>query len=110
MKIFFDTNVLVSAFYFNGNERKVLKFVIDNEIEGVISPQVITETRKIMIKKFKEKNDDVDNYIQKLLSVMKFVNDFMAKIDIKHEKDKNILGSALISNCEYLITGDHHLI
>ena len=41
MKIFFDTNILISAYYFKGNERKVLLRTIRSNHVPMISTQVV---------------------------------------------------------------------
>jgi putative PIN family toxin of toxin-antitoxin system len=110
MKVLIDTNVLISAYYFKGNERKLIQMVIDNKIKGVISPNIILELKNIMINKFKEDKEDTEKYIGKLLSVMDLTSNYKLDVDISHEKDKTIVGSAVISKCDYLITGDNDIL
>ena len=110
MKVLIDTNVLISAYYFKGNERRLLQLVIDNKIKGVISPNIILELKNIMLRKFRENKEDTEKYVEKLLSVMDLTSDYKLDVDIKHEKDKTIIGSAVISKCEYLITGDNDIL
>ena len=43
MKLLMDTNVLISAYYFKGNERRLLQLIIENKIRGIISPYIILE-------------------------------------------------------------------
>jgi len=110
MKILIDTNVLISAYFFKGNERRLLQLIIENKIRGIISPNIILELKNIMINKFKEDKEDTEKFIEKLLSVMNLTSDYELDIDIKHEKDKIIIGSAVISDCDYLITGDNDIL
>jgi putative PIN family toxin of toxin-antitoxin system len=110
MKVFVDTNVLISAYYFKGNERKLLQLIIDKEITGVISPNIIVELKNIMINKFKENKEDTEKFVEKLLSVMDLTSDYELDVEIRHEKDKTIVGSAVISECDYLITGDNDIL
>lgn len=88
---------------------KLLNLVIDNKIEGVISPQVLSETKRIMINKFGESSDDTSKYLEKLLSIMQLMGDYKLNVNIKHETDKTIIGSAAISKSEFLISGDDEL-
>ncbi|MFW6048326.1 MAG: hypothetical protein ACOC87_03430 [Candidatus Natronoplasma sp.] len=39
MKIFFDTNIIISAYYFKGNERKALRRTIHSNHVPVISSE-----------------------------------------------------------------------
>ena len=110
MKVFIDTNVLISAYYFKGNERRLLQLIVENKIRGIISPNIILELKNIMINKFKEDKEDTEKFVEKLLSVMDLISDYKLDIDIKHEKDKTIIGSAVISDCDYLITGDNDIL
>jgi predicted nucleic acid-binding protein len=63
-----------------------------------------------MINKFKENKEDTEKFVEKLLSVMDLTSDYKLDIDIRHEKDKIIIGSAVISECDYLITGDKDIL
>ena len=110
MKVFLDTNVLISAYYFKGNERRLLQLIIENKIRGVISPNIILELKNIMINKFKKDKEDTEKFVEKLLSVLDLTSDYILDIDIRHEKDKTIIGSAVISDCDYLITGDNDIL
>ncbi len=55
MKVFFDTNVIISAYYFDGNERRTLMMIIGSQHIPVISTQVITEIQKVMINSRRKK-------------------------------------------------------
>jgi putative PIN family toxin of toxin-antitoxin system len=52
LKVFLDTNVLVSGMVFAGNERKLLEAIIDGKLELVLSSDVIDEANEVLKKKF----------------------------------------------------------
>lgn len=79
MKVFFDTNVIISAYYFDGNERRTLSMIIGSQHIPVISTQVITEIQKVMIDKFQEKERDVESLIERLLADVRLVRDIRSK-------------------------------
>lgn len=106
MRIFFDTNVLISAYYFDGNEREVLSKIIDSKHTPVISMQVIEETKSVMNNKFGEKGENVRGFVERLLADTKLVDNHTMDIDVEDESDKNIIGSAVKADCSYLLTGD----
>jgi len=110
MKVFFDTNVIISAYYFDGNERRTLMMIIGSQHIPVISTQVITEIQKVMKDKFQEKERDVEAFIERLLADVGLVRDYKIEVDIKDELDKNIIGSSIISGCDILVTGDKEII
>ena len=110
MKVLIDTNILISAYYFKGNERRLLQLIIEHKIRGTISPNIILELKNIMINKFKEDKEDTEKFVEKLLSVMDLTSEYKLEVDIRHDKDKIIIGSAIISDCDYLITGDNDIL
>jgi len=59
MRVFLDTNIILSGYYFKGNERKILQKVIDRDVECVTCPALLDEIRRIMVVKFKEDSERV---------------------------------------------------
>ena len=59
-----------------------------------------------MGEKFKEDEQNIQNYIEKLLSVMAFVRDYSIEEGKLSESDRKIIGSAIKYNSDYLVTGD----
>lgn len=106
MKIFFDTNILISAYYFKGNERKVLLRTIRSNHVPMISTQVVSEIQKVMGNKFDEDEDDIEDFLQRLLADVTLTRDYKIEVDIKDESDRYIVGSAVKSDCDLLVTGD----
>ena len=51
-RVFIDTNVLVSAIAFDGNEREVVGRAIDGAIKLVFSTFVLRETRRVVAARF----------------------------------------------------------
>ena len=110
MRVFFDTNILLSAYYFRGKEREALQRIIDGKHDGFISLLVIDEIRLIMENKFREEKTNIQTYIEKLLSILHLVEDTPAGLDSLDPSDDRILGAALMAKCDYLITGDKQLL
>lgn len=52
LKVVVDTNVLVSAWLFGGNPRTILELALNNQIEGITSPQLLSELSDVLLKKF----------------------------------------------------------
>ena len=47
-----DTNVLVSAFFYNGNERAIVEAAIQGKLRFVLSTEILDELIKVLDKKF----------------------------------------------------------
>ncbi len=103
---FFDTNILISAYYFKGKERKSILKITHSDHTPVISTQVVSELQKIMGNKFDEKEDNIEDFLERLLSDFKLVRDYNLDVEIQDEADKSIIGSAVNSDCDFLVTGD----
>ncbi len=106
MKVFFDTNIIISAYYFRGNERRALLEMIRSDHRPIISTQVVSEIQEVMGNKFKENEDDIEDFLERLLADVKLVRDYRVTIDIEDKADKCIVGSAIKSDCDFLVTGD----
>ena len=52
MRVVLDTNVLVSALNFPGNERLVLEFGMRGRFEFYLSPFVLQEVAGVLVRKF----------------------------------------------------------
>ena len=106
MKIFFDTNIIISAYYFKGNERKALLKTINSNHTPVISTQVVSEIQEVMENKFDEKEDDIEDFLERLLADVNLGRDHRMEVDIEDEPDRYIIGSAVKADCDFLVTGD----
>jgi len=109
-RIFIDTNIFISAYFWPGNERNLVSIPQKN-INYFTSQQVLEEIKKVLKEKFNVNINDIDDYISKILS--KFIiakPDFDSQVVVRDEKDTDILKSALSKHCIFLITGDKDLL
>ena len=110
IKIFIDANFFVSAFFFDGNERKIISHHSKN-IKFFTSEQVTDEIRSVLLNKFNVDENTVNEYVAKIILEFILVNpNYNLNIIVRDEKDTNILKSSLAANCKYLITGDKDLL
>jgi putative PIN family toxin of toxin-antitoxin system len=108
--IFLDTNIFISAFFFDGNERKIIRYQ-SKDIKYFTSEQVIDEINTVLINKFNIEQKKVSEFLAKIMLEFTLVApDYNIDIIIRDEKDTNILKSALAANCKYLIMGDQDLL
>lgn len=111
-KIVLDTNILISAFGWDGKPREILRKVINQEFELILSQQQIIEIRRVLdYPKFTFENDQKTSFLTFLCAIA-FIIDVPNTLRIIKEdpEDNIILETALIGNALYIITGDYHLL
>jgi len=115
LRVFLDTNVLLSSMVFAGNERKLLEAAIDGKLELVLSGDVIDEANEVLGRKFPKqvvlfplflrmvKHEEISKraYKGSEKRYAKLVGD---------KADVPILAAAAVSRADYLITGDKGLL
>lgn len=110
MKIVFDTNVILSAFLTEGITHRVFNdCVINHEI--YISEFIVNELKRVLIRKFDVKAEDIKeftNFIDSNLNSVKPVN-VMPNI-CRDETDNNILQLADFVKADIIISGDKDLL
>jgi len=109
-RVFIDTNIFISAYFWPGNERNLVSIPQKN-IKYYTSQQVLDEIKKVLMEKFNVNINDINGYISKILS--KFIiakPDVKSQVVVRDEKDTDILKSALSEKCTFLITGDKDLL
>lgn len=115
LKVFLDTNVLVSGMVFAGNERKLLEEIIDGKLELVLSSDVIDEANEVLKKKFPKqvvlfplflrmvKHEEISKRAYK-------ESEKRCAGLIGDEADVPIAAAAIVSKADYLVTGDKGLL
>ncbi|MFI5201699.1 MAG: putative toxin-antitoxin system toxin component, PIN family [Candidatus Kapaibacterium sp.] len=110
MKIFVDTNVVVSSFTSNGLCRKLFELLVA-EHDVVISPQVLTELRRTVLEKFVVNESELDAFIHTLEEVAEVsLPPYASRLEVRDPDDIPILGAAIQSRAEILVTGDKDLL
>jgi len=106
-----DTNVLISALFWNGNERKVLLKCKEGKFQSVLSLEIVNETKNVLRKKFNLPQEKIDDYIHLVVLFSEIV---CLKGDVDVIKvdpaDNNILETAIRGEADLIITGDNHLL
>ncbi|MDR9365268.1 MAG: putative toxin-antitoxin system toxin component, PIN family [Balneolaceae bacterium] len=110
MKIFADTNVLVSAFIARGLCTDLLEVILADHqlITGEI---VLNELERVFIQKLNVPQDKVSNT---LLFLRKYhiepIPDKPSEVKVRDEDDRWVLESALRAEADILVTGDKDLL
>ena len=109
--IVIDSNVWISALIFGGNPEKILKLFIDNKAEVVMSEEIITELRRIIINKFPLFVNSLNLLEASLRKDTVFVQLGSITIDASRDVDDNrIIETAYIGKAQYIISGDKDLL
>ena len=105
------SNVWISALIFGGNPEKILKLFIDNKVEVVMSEEIITELRRIIINKFPLFVNSLNLLEASLRKDTVFVQLGSMTIDASRDVDDNrIIETAYIGKAQYIISGDKDLL
>ena len=109
--IVIDSSVWISALIFGGNPGKILKLFVDNKVEVVMSEEIITELRRIIINKFPLFVNSLNLLEASLRKDTVFVQLGSITIDASRDVDDNrILETAYIGKAKYIISGDKDLL
>lgn len=107
IKVVLDTNILVSALNFRGNEREIFNLFLKGEIEVFISPFILEELKYTLERKFKW---DEINSLKIIEKIEAKANLIVPKIRIsvikEDESDNRILECALEAKTDFIISGD----
>lgn len=110
MKVFPDTNVLVSAFTTRGLCADVFRSILA-EHDLVLGRPVLDELERVLSQRFRMPAPEVD-------AVLDFLKDYpIAEAegeppnpDIRDPDDRPVLASAIVAGADILVTGDRDLL
>lgn len=120
MKVFLDTNVLLSAVHNPGLCRQLVywpsetsaqaenQFVLPPQlvVKYVISDRVITELSRILVMKLKYPVDKTAILISDIVTMIPLVPASDASVPCPDKSEGWILANAHLAGCEYFVTGD----
>ena len=107
MRIMIDTNIFLSALVFGSSRMSFLIEKVTEEHTLVLCSYIIEEFRSVVTRKSPQYSHVVDNLFGKLSYEMAFTPQWLEYMpDIRDEKDKPILASAILADVDLLITGD----
>lgn len=112
MKVVLDTNVLISATFWEGEAFKIIRLIGEKKIECFISKQILEEYIKVansdeLMEKANEKNLSIKLSAMKLIEICKIVEP-SRKIDVVKEDpdDNKIIECAVEAKADYIVTYD----
>lgn len=110
MRVFLDTNVLVSAFATRGLCADVVRTVLA-EHELLVGEVVLQELREVLIKRIRVTQRTIDA-IEELLREQVVIPKpgRPADVGVRDQSDRWILASAIEGEADVLVTGDRDLL
>jgi len=110
MKVFLDTNVLVSALSTRGLCADVLRETLASH-QLVVSAPLFNELRRVLRQKLRIPGELIDDAIEMLQQDAQFATpSTLSDVKIRDKDDLMILSSALNGNADLLVTGDKELL
>jgi putative PIN family toxin of toxin-antitoxin system len=110
MKVFLDTNVLVSAMATRGLCADVLREVLTSH-QLVVSAALFTELKRVLRQKLRIPAELINEAIEILQQDAYFsAASTFPDVEIRDKDDLMILSSALNGNADLLVTGDKELL
>ena len=110
MKVFLDTNVLVSAVATRGLCADVLREVLTSH-QLIISPSLIEELQRVLQLKIGVPEEIINDYINLLRQdAIEVGESIHLPLNINDEDDIKIISGAIIGGAELFVTGDKELL
>lgn len=110
MRVFLDTNVLISAFIARGLSSEIFRLIV-KEHHLVLGNTIINEFKRVLSKKFKIKQNEVDEILDFLKSFETCTySGEKSPIELSDKDDEKVLANAIKSKSEILVTGDKDLL
>jgi len=109
MRVFLDTNVIISAVTTRGLCADVFRAVLaDHEL--VTCSQLLQEVRRILSTKFSVPEELIFEYLELINqdAIIAEPND-LPNVQIKDKDDVEIIGAAIVGKADVLVTGDKEL-
>ena len=111
LRIVFDSNVYISALLFKGIPGKILDMALKNKIILITSAEIIKETVRILRKKFKWPEHNIDKFVRRLSDISENTRPGIKFNVIKErESDNRILECAVSGDASLIVSGDKHLL
>ena len=112
MRVVLDTNVMVSALNFPGNERSVLELALRGRFELCLSRFILEEVAGVLARKFDWDEERTAQVLQGIENAATVIDPpRLSEMIAGGHADNRILECAVAANADYLVTGDRrHLL
>ena len=112
MRVVLDTNVIVSGLNFPGNERLVLDLALRGRFELYLSPFILEEVSRVLVRKFGWAEERSAQALRALRDAATAIEPRrLPEVIAGDHADNRILECAEAAAADYLVTGDRrHLL
>lgn len=111
MRLVLDTNVLVSALSWPGNERRVLLACAGGAHQLVVSREILGELARVLRSKFRVPPEKAGAYLRWVEEGADVVTPARrVRAITADEADNRVLECALAGRADAIVTGDRHLL
>ena len=111
IKAVIDTNIFLSALFWEGKPKQVVKLALLKKIVGVSSTPILQELENKLLKKFKYPEEQTIRYLQLIVENFSIVKPEKKITIVKDDPDDNkIIEAAIEAKADYIVTGDKHLL
>jgi len=117
LKLVLDTNIIISAFFWEGNEAELIRKIEENKIKLFINKEILNEIESVLKRpKFKilldKTNQTPEHILAKIISLSYLViAPKLKKIILKDDpSDDKFIECAINAKAGYIVSGDKHLL
>lgn len=116
IRVVLDTNVVLSAFLWGGEPRRILNAGSEQSVQLVATDQTIHEFKDVISRtKFAKQLRTIGKSVQILLDEYRIVVEIVEPANIGNvikddPKDDKFLAAAVGGKAIYVVSGDHHLL
>ena len=105
-----DTNVWLSALYFSGKPAKIVNLIEDQKIVSITSDFILEEVKEKLVSDFNTPLYAANGTVSYISSISQIVPLQGKDFNLRDPDDNKVLETAVVGNCNYLITGDKDLL
>ncbi len=117
MRVVLDTNVWLSAIFWEGEANKIVQSCINKKTEIIITEEILNEIAEVLNKEekfqkfIKDRKEKIEDLIRAILSFSKLIKT-KTKIELikEHPKDNIFLEAALDGDADYIVSYDKHIL
>ena len=114
MRVFLDSNVIVSGIAFRGNEHEILKLSFVRGSDFVISDDVRDEVLRVLRDDFPRLRAEVEEIVSLVRAEVVPRKSYQARLRdfsrLRDPNDAHILAAALAAGCDVIATGGRDLL
>ena len=112
IRVVFDTNVLVSALGFGGTPLEALIRAFEDDVQLVVASETLAELDRVMqYDRLPFTGGERKQYLEILRNEAEVVTELPELAVVERDPDDDMfLACAVGGNCQYVVSGDDHLL